>query len=195
MSLGAVVFALSQAADVGWSSTQTLAVGGAGLAGLLCFVAVELRTKHPLLRIQRLGDRGVGGGFAMMLAAAAALFGTFLLTSLYLQNVLGTGPLETGLAFLPLAVALAVGVHAGSHVLGHAGVRVPMATGFGVAALGLLLLSGADVARQLRQRRPPGDARRRPRARHGARLRLGLRHDRREGRRDRDALRAEHHRP
>ena len=145
VSLGAVVFALSQAADVGWSSTQTLVVGGAGIVGLLCFVAVELRTKHPLLRIERLGDRGVGGGFAMMLAASFALFGTFLLASLYLQNVLGTGPLDTGLAFLPLAVALALGVHAGSHVLNHAGVRVPMATGFVVAAVGLLTLSTVDV--------------------------------------------------
>ena len=105
---------------------------------------VELRTTHPLLRIQRLGDRGVGGGFAMMLAASAVLFGTFLLASLYLQNVLGNGPLVTGLSFLPLAVALAGGVHAGSHVLNHAGVRVPMATGFAVAALGTLLLSAAD---------------------------------------------------
>jgi len=144
-SLGAVVFALSQAADIGWTSTQTLVVGGAGLAGLLCFVAVELRTTHPLLRIERLADRGVGGGFALMLAASIALFGTFLLASLYLQNVLGTGALETGLGFLPLAVALAFGVHAGSHVLGHAGVRVPMAAGFGIAALGLLLLSGVEA--------------------------------------------------
>ncbi len=144
-SLGAIVFALSQAADAGWTSTQTLAVGGIGLAGLLCFVIVELRTTHPLLKVDRLADRGVGGGFALMLAASIALFGTFLLASLYLQNVLGTGALETGLGFLPLAVALALGVHAGSHVLGHAGVRVPMAAGFGVAALGLLLLSGVDA--------------------------------------------------
>lgn len=144
-SLGAIVFALSQAADAGWTSTQTLAVGGAGLAGLLCFVIVELRTTHPLLKVDRLADRGVGGGFALMLAASIALFGTFLLASLYLQNVLGTGALETGLGFLPLAVALALGVHAGSHVLGHAGVRVPMAAGFGVGAIGLLLLSGVDA--------------------------------------------------
>jgi predicted MFS family arabinose efflux permease len=144
MSVGAVVFALSQAPDVGWASTQTLAVGGAGLAGLLCFVLVELRTKNPLLRIERLRDRAVGGGFAMMLAASAALFGTFLLSSLYLQNVLGNGPLETGIGFLPLAVALAGGVHLGSHVLNQAGVRVPMAAGFAVAALGALLLSAAD---------------------------------------------------
>jgi hypothetical protein len=80
-----------------------------------------------------------------MLAAAAALFGTSLLISLYMQNVLGTGPLLTGLGFLPLAVALAAGVHAGQHVLQHAGLRLPMATGFAAAAGGMLLLSGADA--------------------------------------------------
>ena len=81
----------------------------------------------------------------MMLAAAAALFGTFLLISLYMQNVLGTGPLLTGLGFLPLAVALAAGVHVGQHVLQHAGLRLPMAAGFATAAGGMLLLSGADA--------------------------------------------------
>jgi hypothetical protein len=81
----------------------------------------------------------------MMLAAATALFGTFLLISLYLQNVLGTGPLLTGLGFLPLAVALAAGVHVGQHVLMHAGVRLPMAAGFATAAGGMLLLSGAGA--------------------------------------------------
>ena len=144
-SLGALVFALSQAADAGWTSTQTLTVGGAGLAGLVAFVIAELHTAQPLLRIERLADRGVGGGFLMMLAAAAALFGTFLLISLYMQNVLGTGPLETGLAFLPLAVALAVGVRAGNHLLMHAGVRVPMAAGFTATAGGMVMLSAAGV--------------------------------------------------
>jgi hypothetical protein len=144
-SLGALVFALSQAADAGWTSTQTLVVGGGGLAGLVVFVIAELHTARPLLQIERLADRGVGGGFLMMVAAAAALFGTFLLISLYMQNVLGTGPLETGLAFLPLAVALGVGVRAGNHVLMHAGVRVPMAAGFAATAGGMVMLSAAGV--------------------------------------------------
>jgi EmrB/QacA subfamily drug resistance transporter len=145
-SLAALVFALSRAADVGWTSTQTLVVAGAGLGGLVAFVIAEQHTAQPLLRIERLADRGVGGGFLMMLAAAAGLFGTFLLVSLYMQNVLGTGPLETGLAFLPLALALAAGVHIGNHVLSHAGVRMPMATGFAATAGGMLMLSavGAD---------------------------------------------------
>src|SRR5215204_3991326 len=143
--LGAIVYALSQAADAGWSSAAVLGPAGAGVAGLVAFVLAERRTAHPLLRIDRLTDRGVGGGLAMMLAAAAALFGLFLLASLYMQDVLGTSPLQTGLAFLPLAIALAAGVHLAGHVMTHAGVRAPMAAGFATAASGLLLLSAVDA--------------------------------------------------
>lgn len=146
-SLGALVYALSQAVDAGWTSVQTLGLGIAGLAGLAGFAgfaALELHTRKPLLNISRLGERGVGGGFVMMLAASAVLFGSFLLTSVYLQDVLGTGALETGLAFLPMAVIIGLGAHAGSHLAGHAGLRVAMAAAFALTALGMVLLSGVD---------------------------------------------------
>ena len=81
----------------------------------------------------------------MMLAASAVLFGSFLITSLYLQHVLGAGPMETGLAFLPLAVATGVGAHLGSQLVRHAGVRLPLAGAFAVAAAGLLLLAGVEA--------------------------------------------------
>ena len=145
VSFGALVYAISQASSAGWTSTQTLAIGAAGLAGLTAFAALELRTAQPLLRVRRLADRAVGGGILMMLAASAVLFGSFLMTSLYMQNVLGTGPMETGLAFLPLAVATGAGAHLGSNLVRHAGVRVPLAAAFAVAAGGLLLLSGVDA--------------------------------------------------
>ena len=45
-----------------------------------------------------------------MLAATGLMFGLFLLISLYLQNVLGMGPLSTGLAFIPLALAAGSGL-------------------------------------------------------------------------------------
>ena len=145
LSLGAIVFALSQAADAGWTSAQTLLLGGAGLLGLAAFALVEHRTRQPLLRVRALADRAVGGGFLMMVAGSAVMFGVFLLISLYLQNVLGMGALEAGLAFLPLAVAIGAGAHVGSHVIGHAGVKVPLAVGFTVAAGGALLLAGVEV--------------------------------------------------
>ena len=143
-SLGALVYALSQAADAGWTSTQTLGLGLGGLGGLAVFAALELRTRTPLLNIARLGERGVGGGFAMMLAASAVLFGSFLLTSIYLQDVLGAGALETGLAFLPMAVIIGLGAHLGSHLVGHAGLRTAMAAAFALTAGGMLALAGVD---------------------------------------------------
>jgi EmrB/QacA subfamily drug resistance transporter len=142
VSVAALVYALTRADSAGWTSGQTLGIGGMALLGLAGFAVLESRISNPLLRVNRLTDRAVGGGFLLMLTASAVLFGTFLLSSLYLQNVLGTGPLATGLAFLPLAIAAGIGAHAGSHLVNHAGVRLPMAGGFATAAGGMLLLSG-----------------------------------------------------
>ena len=140
-SLGAIVFAITQGETVGWTSLQTLLVGLGGLAGLSAFAVVERHTDAPLLRVERLADRAVGGGLFLMLAAAGSIFGLFLLCSLYLQNVLGMGPLATGLAFVPLALAAGIGAHAAGHIVGRHGVRGPLTGAFVVAAGGMTLLS------------------------------------------------------
>ncbi len=139
--LGAIVFAITQSDSAGWASAQTLLVAGGGLAGLAVFAVLERRTDNPLLRVERLADRAVGGGLVLMLAATGLMFGLFLLSSLYLQNVLGMGPLATGLAFVPLALAAGVGAHAAGHVIGRHGVRGPLAGAFLVAAVGMTLLA------------------------------------------------------
>ena len=139
--LGALVYAISQASAAGWTSVQTLVVGGGGLAVLGAFAAVERRTATPLLHVARLGERAVGGGMLMMLAVSAVLFGSFLLTSIYMQEVLGTSALMTGVAFLPMALAIGAGAHLGGRAVGHGGVRGPMAVALALAAGGLLLLS------------------------------------------------------
>jgi EmrB/QacA subfamily drug resistance transporter len=140
-SLGAIVYAITQGASAGWTSTQTVGFALAGLAGLAAFGAVETRTEKPLLRVGRLADRAVGGGLFLMLAAAGSIFGLFYLCSVYLQNVLGTSPLLTGLAFIPLALAAGVGAHAAGHVVGRHGVRGPLASAFAIATVGMALLA------------------------------------------------------
>src|SRR3954467_11288166 len=76
-SLAAIVYATTQGADAGWTSTQTLGFALVGLAGLAAFAALETRTEKPLLQVGRLADRAVGGGLFLMLAAAGSIFGLF----------------------------------------------------------------------------------------------------------------------
>ncbi len=150
-SLAAIVFAITQGEGAGWTSLQTHLIGLGGLAGLVAFAVFERRTETPLLRVERLVDRAVGGGLFLMLAAAGSIFGLFLLSSMYLQNVLGMGPLATGAAFIPLALAAGVGAHAAGHITSRHGVRGPLAAAFLIAAGGMTLLahvgeSGSYVA-------------------------------------------------
>ena len=61
-SLGAIVYAITQGADAGWMSTQTVGLGLVGISGLVSFAVLETRTEKPLLKVRRLADRAVGGG-------------------------------------------------------------------------------------------------------------------------------------
>jgi EmrB/QacA subfamily drug resistance transporter len=140
-SLAAIVFAITRAESAGWTSLQTRLAGLGGLAGLAAFALYERRIDAPLLRVERLADRAVGGGLVLMLAAAGSIFGLFLLSSLYLQNVLGMSPLATGLAFIPLALSAGIGAHAAGHLIARHGVRGPLAAAFAVAAVGMIVLS------------------------------------------------------
>jgi EmrB/QacA subfamily drug resistance transporter len=140
-SLGAIVYGITQADSAGWTSIQTHLCGIGGLAGLVAFAIYELHIDAPLLDVKRVADRAVGGGLVLMLAAAGSIFGLFLLCSLYLQNVLGWGPLTTGLAFIPLAVSAGIGAHASGHLVAKHGVRTPLTGAFLVGATGMFLLA------------------------------------------------------
>src|SRR5882757_1277165 len=140
-SLAAIVYGITQADSAGWTSIQPHLCGLGGLAGLAAFAIYELHIDAPLLRVERIADRAVGGGLVLMLATASTIFGLFLLCSLYLQNVLGMGPLTTGLAFIPLAASAGIGAHGAGHLIAKHGVRGPLAGAFAVAALGMFMLS------------------------------------------------------
>src|SRR5690348_16568869 len=140
-SLGAIVYTITQAENVGWTSPQTLVTGATGLIGLVAFAFAESRTAQPLLRIGRLRDRAVGGGLVLALVNAGLMFGLFLLCSLYLQLAVGHGPLPTGLSFIPLAIAAGLGAHASSHLINRHGLRWATSPALVLAAGGLLLLS------------------------------------------------------
>jgi EmrB/QacA subfamily drug resistance transporter len=140
-SLGAIVYSITQGSSAGWTSTQTVTFALVGVVGLAAFAILETHTEKPLLNVARLADRAVGGGLFLMLAAAGSIFGLFFLCSVYLQNVLGTSPLMTGLAFIPLALSAGIGAHAAGHIVANHGVRMPLASAFAISTIGMGLLA------------------------------------------------------
>ncbi|GAB2611167.1 DHA2 family efflux MFS transporter permease subunit [Streptomyces capparidis] len=136
-----LIYGLVQARDHGFGSASALLplAGAAACAG--AFVAVERSVRAPLVRLAVLTRRNLAGGGLVMLAASGLLISMFFLCSLYAQEVLDLDALDTGLVFLPVAVAITLSAHAGSHVIGHLGWRPTAAAGFLLAALGSLLLS------------------------------------------------------
>ena len=110
------------------------------------FIGIESRVRSPLMPLGLFKLRNVAVSNVVGVLWAGAMFAWFFLSALYLQLVLGYSPLEVGLAFLPgnlIMGALSVGLSA--KLVMRFGLRLPLATGLLLAALGLLLFARAPV--------------------------------------------------
>jgi predicted MFS family arabinose efflux permease len=96
----AMVFGVAEAPARGWGSSSTLGFIIGGLALLALFVAVELRSKNPLVPFGIFKIRNVLGVNLAMIPIIAGVFRSFFFSSLYMQGVLGHTPTLTGLALL-----------------------------------------------------------------------------------------------
>ncbi len=105
----AVVYGFNEAEPHGWDSPKVLALLAGGLLLLTAFVAVELRTPHPLLPMRVLWDRARGGAFLSITLMFVAMFGFYLFMSYYTQTVLGYSPVQAGLTLIINALAALVG--------------------------------------------------------------------------------------
>lgn len=77
-----------------------------GVALLAVFVLVEKRTADALLPMHIVGNRNRGGAALSVGLAMVGLFGLFLFLTYYLQVIKGYSPVKTGVAFLPMTVAI-----------------------------------------------------------------------------------------
>ncbi|HEU4657936.1 MAG TPA: DHA2 family efflux MFS transporter permease subunit [Capillimicrobium sp.] len=102
------VYTIVKASDAGWASAQTLGLGALSIALLTAFVVRESRARHPLVPLGAFRSRTVSTANVVMALTVAGLFGMFFLGVLYLQRVHGYDAIEIGLAFLPVALSIAV---------------------------------------------------------------------------------------
>ena len=102
------VYAIVTAAEMGWTSVHTLGFGGAAILLLATFVVFEARIQNPILPLRILRLRSLTGASVARGLVATGMFTTFFFGALYLQHVKGYSAFNTGLAFLPSTLALAV---------------------------------------------------------------------------------------
>jgi MFS family permease len=140
--LGVLVYAISGAAEYGWGSVRTLGLLALAAVLLVAFAALERRVRQPLIPPSVWRVRSLISGSAVMLGTTGILAGAFFLISIYLQDVLGFSPLESGLGFLPFVATTGLGVHATSHAVGRVGTRALILAGLVFTVIGCLLLSG-----------------------------------------------------
>jgi EmrB/QacA subfamily drug resistance transporter len=144
--LVAIVYGVSEAESHGWSAPLVLGLIVGGIALLVAFVWWQNRAPSPLLPLHIVKDRNRAGCFLTMGLAVIGMFGVFLFMTYYLQVVLGYSPVKTGLAFLPLTVAIIIGsTQISARLLPRVAPRVLMVPGMILAAGGMLFFTQLTV--------------------------------------------------
>ena len=140
-----MIYTLNEAVEVGWATGRT--IGSLVAAGVLLglFVLAELRARSPLMpmAIFRLPTLRIANIATLLLFGALTTL--FFFASLFMQQVLGYSAVKTGLAYIPLALAVTVGAGVASGLITKVPVKPVLLLGVVLAAGGLLLLSRLPI--------------------------------------------------
>jgi len=143
--LMALVYGIVAATEHGWTSVRTLGTFAASAVLLVGFVWIEQRSKAPLVRLSIFRVRSLRAANLSMFLVASGLFAMFFFNTLYIQRVLGYGPLEAGLAFLPFTAGIMVSAGLASKFAPRVGVRPIAIVGMAITIAGMLLLTRISV--------------------------------------------------
>jgi EmrB/QacA subfamily drug resistance transporter len=140
-----LVLGVTQGHGWGWSSAKTIGVFIASAALLLGFILWERRAKHPLVpfsifRLQTLTAANIVG-FIM----GTALFSMFLILTLYMQQVLGLSPLQTGVGYLAVAGTAIIWANVAAAAVTRVGVKPALVFGMSLMTVGLLYFTQVSV--------------------------------------------------
>ncbi len=143
--LSLLVLAITQGNGWGWGSAETIGVFAVAGVLLLAFVGWESRVKDPLVpfsifRLQTLTAANVAG-FIM----GTALFAMFLMLTLYMQQVLGLTPIETGVGYLAVAGTAIIWANVAAAAVTRVGVKPALVFGMSLMTVGLLYFTQVSV--------------------------------------------------
>jgi hypothetical protein len=131
-----LVYAITRAAQHGWSDGVTAALLATAAALMVAFVAIERRSPAPLLPLRIFRLRTLTAANATMLIIGATAFGQFVLLALYLQEALHYTAVETGVAFIAISVTIIAFSNVGQSLTTRLGARPVLTAGLLLTAAG-----------------------------------------------------------
>jgi EmrB/QacA subfamily drug resistance transporter len=134
-----LVYAITRASGHGWGDALTVSLLATAAALLAAFVGIEARSPAPLLPLRIFRLRTLSATNATMLIAGTTTFGQFFLLTLYLQQVLRYSALETGVAFIAIAVTVVAVSNLAQSLTTRLGARPVLSTGLLLTAAGGVL--------------------------------------------------------
>jgi fucose permease len=140
-----LVYAMTRAASDGWGSATTIALLAGSAALVLAFVAIELRSRSPLLPLRIFRLRTLSAANATMAIVGAVTFSEFFLLTLYFQDVLDYSAVHTGVAFVAFALTVVVISNVAQWVVGRIGVRLTLTIGLLISTVSVAMLTRLPV--------------------------------------------------
>ncbi len=143
LGLTALVYGLIRSHPDGWGSTTVVgSLAAAVVSARRSFLVVELRSRAPMLDLKLLRVPTFNGGLIAAWAISASIFSLLTYLVLYLQNVLGSSAIDTGIRLLPLTGAIFLTAGLAGRLTGHVQTRFLIAPGFALIGAGLVLMRG-----------------------------------------------------
>jgi EmrB/QacA subfamily drug resistance transporter len=144
-SLLIAVYAIVQATNHGWGSSQVLGFGALAAALMTAFVAVEARISNPIMPLSILRLRGLTAGSFVRAFMVTGMYSTFFLGTIYLERVLHYSAIQAGLAFLPWTLTVAtLSIGLNRRLVDRFGPMRVLVAGLTIVIGGLTLLTTAD---------------------------------------------------
>src|SRR3954452_4404179 len=141
IGLLALVYALIEANQYGWTSPRIVALFVIGIGSLVAFVLVESRQRLPMLDLSLFRSGTFAGANLVAILVTLAMFGIFVFFPIYMQTFRGWSPIQAGAALLPWTLMVVVFAPIAGKLSDRVGSRWLMAGGMTVVAVCCLLLS------------------------------------------------------
>jgi EmrB/QacA subfamily drug resistance transporter len=138
IGLSALVLALVEGNAWGWGSAGIVALLAGAVASLVAFAVIERRSAAPIVDFAFFRSRQFLGTNAVAFMVTFSMFAMFFFLALYMQNILGYSPLETGVRFLPTTLVVMVAGPISGRLTDRIGPRWPITVGLVLIAASML---------------------------------------------------------